>query len=265
MTDILNLTAPPSAGNAAMPDGIWPIRSAATLSAAVDTCRKSGQIGLVTGPSGIGKTTAARAIVEALDEAGETAHYVMMIGAANGLQPGLLRIGRTLGACVDSNMGAADVYDAVAHAIAGWRRGGVLVLDEAQCMSDALLDGLRNLSDDMRGRGLRRGIVMVGTSDLAARINGKVGRRAKHHEPLRGRLYMAELGPLLAEDFAALSRALGLTDAGAADAVAKVGAGRGGLHNLARVIDSARKLAGPGKAPAASHFRVAMLGQGVAS
>jgi type II secretory pathway predicted ATPase ExeA len=265
MTDSNKLTAPPSEGNAPVPGGIWPIRSAATMAEAVDTCRLSGQIGLVTGPSGIGKTTAARAVVNALEEAGETAHYVMMTRAADRLQPGLHRIGRAIGAAVDANMGEAGMYDAVAHAVAGWPRGAVLVLDEAQFMTEALLDGLRNISDEMRGRGLRRGIVMVGTPDLAARINGKIGGRAKHHEPLRGRLYLAELGPLSADDFAGLARALGLAGAGAAEAIAKAGAGRGGLHNVARVMEAAREVAGPGKAPAVAHIRVAMQGLGVAS
>lgn len=263
MTDTLKHTAPLPAGHHGLPDGIWPIRAAIAVAGAVDICRKSGQIGMVTGPSGIGKTTAARAVVDAIDEGGVTAHYVMMTRAADGLQPGLFRIARLIGANVQPNMGAADIYDAAVACIAGWSRGSVLVLDEAQFMSEALIDGLRNISDEMRGRRLSRGIVMVGTPDLAARINGRVGGRAKHHEPLRGRLYVADLEGLQRDDFATIAQALGWTGSEAADAIAEAGSARGGLHNVARVIETARRLPGEGQAMSLGHFRVAKQGLGV--
>lgn len=264
MTDTLKMTAGPPAGNTALPPGLWPIRCAEAVADALDTCRKSGQMGLVTGPSGAGKTTAARAVVSAMQDRDEVAHYIMMTRAADGLQPGLLRIGRAIGAFVEPNMGGADIYDAVARVLGEWPPEAVLVLDEAQFMSEALMDAIHNLSDELRGRGRRCGIVMVGTPDLAARINGRSGR-ARHFEPLRGRLYVAEIDALCAEDFAKLAGALGLGGPGAAEAIAKASAARGGLHNVARVVDAARGLAGAGKPLALSHIRVAMQGLGVAS
>lgn len=264
MTDTLNMTGAPPGGNTVLPPGIWPIRSAAAISVTLDVCRKDGRIGLVTGPSGTGKTTAAVAAVQHLQALDVEAHYVMMRRAADGLQPGLLHIARAIGACVEPNMGGADVHDAVARILAGWPREAVLVLDEAQFMSEALLDAIRNLSDELRAQGRRCGIVMVATPDLAARINGRNGR-ARHFEPLRGRLCVVELDGPGAEDCAKLAAAVGVGGTDAPALLAKVGATPGGLHNVAKVIEGARRAAGAGKPLALSHIRVAMQGLGVAS
>lgn len=264
MTDTTNHTAKPIADNGGLPSAIWPVRSAVAIAHAIATCRKSGQMGLVTGPSGTGKTTAARAIVGALDEEGIDASLVMMTRAADGLQPGLLRIAKAVGAYVQPNMGGADIYDALVHHIASrWCRGAVLVLDEAQFMSEALIDGLRNLSDEIRGRDLARGVVMIGTPDLAARIEGKLGGRSKHFEPLRGRLYLDNLDGLGAADFEAIASGLGVAGAQAVQLLAKVATGRGGLHNVARVVQSAERLAGPGQPLSLGSLRIAMQGLGV--
>lgn len=264
MTDTTKITTAPPDGNAGLLTGIWPIRSAIALANAVDTCRMTGQIGLVTGPSGIGKTTAARAIVAALEDRLVEARYVMMTRAADGLQPGLLRIARAIGAAANPNMGGADIYDAVVSHIARlWDGESVLVLDEAQFMSEALIDALRNISDEMRGHHGQRGIVMVGTSELADRFAGRLGGRAKHHEPLTGRLFRLNLDGLSAEDLETITGALGVGGAGTAELVAKVVAGRGRLHNLARVLDMARRIGGRSKPLSYAHLMVAVDGLGV--
>lgn len=261
MTDTLHLTTAPPGGN-----DVWPIHSATAMERSVHICRLSGQMGLITGPSGIGKTTALRAVIASLEYDGFEAQRVMMTRAANGLQPGLLRICRAIGASVQPNMGGADIYDAlVAHIATTWPRGSVLALDEAQFMSDELLDALRNVADEMRERNRVIGIVMVGTTDLAARINGKIGGRAKHFEPLRGRLYVEDLAGLAAEDFGAIAARLGLAGPKAAELLARIGTGAGGLHNMARVIQSARRLAGPDNPLSLPFLRVAIQGLGVAA
>jgi type II secretory pathway predicted ATPase ExeA len=269
MTDTMHLTTAPPGINAGLPGHVWPIHSAVTIAESVDICRHLGQIGLVTGPSGIGKTTAVRAVIAALADAEDAeieARCVMMTRAADGLQPGLLRLAKAIGVYVQPNAGGADIYDAmVAHIEARWRHGSVLVLDEAQFMSEALIDALRNLADDLRGSGRAVGIVMVGTPDLAARISGKLGGRAKHFEPLRGRLYMAELDGLAPKDFATIAGKLGMAGAQATNLIAKAGAGRGGLHNVERIVTAARQIAGPGKALSLGNLRTAMQGLGVVS
>jgi type II secretory pathway predicted ATPase ExeA len=267
MTDTVKLTAAGPPGNAGLPGALWPVRSAVAIARAAEVCRLTGRMGLVTGPSGIGKTTAARAIVAELEEAGSQARLVMMTRAADGLQTGLLRIGKAIGAFVQPNMGGADIYDALAeHLRSHWARGDVLILDEAQFMSEALLDAVRNLSDELRGAGLARGVVMVGTPDLAARIEGKLGGRAKHFEPMRGRLYLDSVERLEAEDFEAIARRLGLAGEKAPALLARIAAGRGGLHNLERVMEAADKMARrAGKPLSLDTLRVALQGLGVAA
>lgn len=132
-------------------------------------------------------------------------------------------------------------------------------------MSEALIDALRNLADDLRGGGRAVGIVLVATPDLAARINGKIGGRSRHFEPLRGRLYMAELDGLSVDDFAAIASSLGIAGTQAAGLIAKAGVDRGGLHNVKRILSAARQITGPGKPLSLGSLRTAMQGQGVAA
>lgn len=119
MTDIPQLTIASSGRNAGPPANVWPISSAVIIAESVEICRRMGQIGLVTGPSGVGKTTAVCAVIAELEEdegAGINARYVMMTRAADSLRSGLSRIAKAIGVCVQQNTGGADVYDAlVAH------------------------------------------------------------------------------------------------------------------------------------------------------
>ncbi len=266
MTDTSHNTATSAGNNARVPADIWPIRSAVAIAEGVEICRKTGQMGLITGPSGTGKTTAASATVAALAGADIEAHYVMMTRAHDGLLPGLLRIANAIGAHAQPHLGCAGVYDdLVNHMLSSWQRGGVLVLDEAQFMSEALIDGLRNIADDLRGKNRARGIVMVGTPELAAKINGKVGGRSKHFAPLRGRLYMADIEDLSNEDFETIAAHYELPGKQALELLARVGSGRGGLHNVARVLPMAERIAGLGNPLSLVGLRVAVQGQGVAS
>ena len=266
MTDAPHHTAASRGSNARLPADIWPIRSAVAIADGIEICRRTGQMGLISGPSGTGKTTAASATVAALAGADIEAHYVMMTRAHDGLLPGLLRIASAIGVHTQPSLGCAGVYDdLVNHMASSWRHGSVLVLDEAQFMSEALIDGLRNIADDLRGQHRARGIVMVGTPELAARINGKSGGRSKHFAPLRGRLYMADIEELSGDDFATIAAHYELPGKQAVELMARIGTGRGGLHNVARVIPMAERIAGQGKPLSLGGLRVAVQGLGVAS
>lgn len=246
MTDTLNLTTAPPGRNAVLPAGIWPTRTARIVIDAIELCRLGRHLGVISGPSGIGKTTAGRAAVQAAAETEHEAHYVRMTITAEGVQPGLMRIGRAIGAPVHTSMGAAEAHDAILGCMRGWPRGGILVLDEAQFMSDPLIFAIRDLADELLERDRMTGIVLMGDGALSARINGRSGPRARHFEPLRGRLGASvELSPPDAQDFSVIAYAQGVTQPQAADLVARVGAGRGGLHNVARMLTTARGIAGP--------------------
>jgi type II secretory pathway predicted ATPase ExeA len=245
MTDTLNLTTAPPGRNAVLPGGIWPTRPARIVTDAIDLCRIGRHLGVISGPSGIGKTTAARAAVQAAADAGHEAHFVRMTITAEGLQPGLMRIGKALGAAVHTSMGAAEAHDAILGCALCWPRGGILVLDEAQFMCDALIFAIRDIADELVERDRMAGIVLMGDGALSARINGRAGPRARHFEPLRGRLGASvEVSPPDAQDFGVIAYAQGVTQPQAAELVARVGAGRGGLHNVARMLKTARGIAG---------------------
>jgi type II secretory pathway predicted ATPase ExeA len=245
MTDIQQLSTAPPGRNAVLPAGIWPTRPARMVMDAIALCRMGRHLGVISCPSGIGKTTAARAAVQVAADEGYDAHYVRMTITAEGLQPGLMRIGKAIGAPVHTSMGAAEAHDAILGGMLGWTRGGLLVLDEAQFMSDGLIFAIRDIADELVDRGRMAGIVMMGDGALSARINGRAGPRARHFEPLRGRLGASvELAPPDAQDFSVIAWAQGVTQPQAADLVARVGAGRGGLHNVARMLTTARGIAG---------------------
>ncbi len=248
-----------------LPERMWPTRPARAVMEAIEMCRTGGDIGLVTGPSGVGKTTAAKAAVAAAEAEGQRARYVRMTAAAEGLQPGLLRIGAGVGAHMGGSMGAAEAYDAVVSAMGWWNRGDLLVLDEAQYMGDLLICAVRDIADDLRIRGWTPGIVLLGDGDLAARINGKSGPRARRFEPLRGRLGVAlDVLPPEGDDFRAIAAHLGVAQPLGADLIARVGGGRGGLHNLARTLETARDLAGPGNAITFGVLKSAAEARGIA-
>jgi len=258
-TDSNPFPAPP------LPHGLWPTQPTRDVMDAIEACRTSGDIGLVTGPSGVGKTTAALAAVAVAAADGRRARYVRMSATSAGLQPGLLRIGAAVGAYVEAGMGASAAYEAVRGALCRSHLGDVLVIDEAQYMSDDLICAVRDLADELRGEGWALGIVLLGDGDLAARIGGKSGRGARRFEPLHGRLGIAQ--PVLppdAADFRAIADNVGVAQPQAADLLARVGAGRGGLHNLARTLATAREIAGPGNPLTLAALRTAAQARGVA-
>lgn len=264
MTDTLKPTTAPPGRNAKLPGGIWPTRAAGMVRHAIEACRTGRHLGVITGPSGTGKTTAARAAVQAATEDDFEAHYLAMTVTAASLQPGLVRIGKGVAAPVHTGMGAAEAHDAIASRMADWRRGGVIVLDEAQQMGDELIFAIRDLSDEMERRGRPVGIVLLGDATLAERIAARTGRTARQFAPLRGRLgVMVELPPPNADEFRAIAGAEGVNQPQAADLVARVGSSHGNLHSVARLLTRARVIAGPDNAMTLGVLRTAAQVAGV--
>lgn len=264
MTDIIKLPTGKRARNRTSnsASGFWSTSSAEDIVNAAETCRGSHQIGLVTGPSGAGKTTAARQAVQIARDSDEDAYYLAMTPAAEGLQPGLLRIAAAIGAGCSSHGGANDLHDALSHH--GWTPGTLLVLDEAQFMSDALLHAVRTLWDELDFRGRPIGILLVGTADLAERIEGRIARKSRAFEALRGRLgiTVAVDRPEL-EDIATICEHLGIAGPQAQAIIANVARGRGGLHNVRRLVAHAIVLAGDGKQVGLSDLKKAASAMGV--
>ncbi len=266
MTEVIRLPITAKDGNRA---GIWPTETAQGLAEIIENCRLNGQLGLITGPSGIGKTTAARAAVKAADRAqldgwnSPTVAFVSMTRATEGLQPGLLRIAAAARVSVSAHLGANDVHESIVAR--DWGEGSLLVLDEAQFMTDALLHGVRNIWDELAERGRPIGIVLVGTSDLADRLKSR-GRKASAFEAFRGRLGASmEIGALEAEDCSAICQFHGITEQPGVALIRRAAAMPGGLHNVARLLDQAKRAVGNGKAIAFADLKRAAALSGVAS
>lgn len=258
MTDHVQLSTKPPGGNEGLPAGLWPTKAARAVTEAADACHLTGQMGLVTGPSGIGKSTAARAAIRAAKDSDVNAFYISMTRAHEKPQPGLLRIAQSIGAGVQVNMGPAEIFEAILEGIVRWPEEWLLLLDEANFMSDDLLDVVRNLADELEDRRRSVGILLLGTPDLANRINGKVRGQTRRFEPLRGRLGLIwELGGLDGEDFTAVARGLGLPEQAAGKVLAGVGSLPGGMHNIKRLVTTAHIVAGAGNALSLSHLRTA--------
>lgn len=220
--------------------GLWPTSTAQGIINLMEVCRAKGQMGLITGASGIGKTSAARAAVRAAVASDAEAFYAALSPATENLAAGLFRIARAIGINADRNVSCNEVADAILRRL--WQRGDLLVIDEAQYAGDALLHTIRSIWDELDARQAAPGIVLLGTPDLAERLNGGTVRKSRDFAPLRGRLgVMAELDGLAAEDFAAIARHYGLGGGQALKLVETAGRGRGGLHNVARLVAQARR------------------------
>lgn len=267
MTDAIDVTTGLSGGNPRR--GIWPLSNTNMLKDALEVCRTTPCLGLISGPSGSGKTTAAQAVVDAhsvgvYEEDYVQAYRIMMTRAAETLHPGLLRIGNAIGAHVTRGMGASGAHEVIVEHIYRWRRGSLLVLDEAQFMTDELIDAIRNIADELAECGRMPGIVLMGDKFLAGRIEGRIGKRPRMFEPLRGRLGVkVALDGLAPEDYGVMARAMDLDDSHTAEFFGLISSRRGGMHNVAIVLKTARNIAGPGVKLTLAHLRLAAQVSGV--
>jgi type II secretory pathway predicted ATPase ExeA len=259
---------PLPSGNALLTGRLWPTLTARKVAHTIEVCHRFGQMGLITGTSGVGKTTAAMAAVSLAkgdeEDTGREidAHYIMMTAAADTLVSALVRLTSSIGRCYRPQYGANELYEALIRR--GWQRHSLLVIDEAQFLPDGALHVLRNLWDELSGFECAPGIVLIGTADLAERVEGRNGRRGREFEALRGRLGAAvKLEPLTSADFGSIVQHLGIVGQRAGEVMERIGRGRGGLHNVRRVERMARQIAGPGNPITLAHIQDAAEVAGV--
>jgi type II secretory pathway predicted ATPase ExeA len=260
VTEVIQLPRQPERGK---PAKGWQTQACDAIGDAIEHARRRRYMALITGPSGMGKTTAARLAAEAFleQEQDGAVFYAMMTEGTAGLQPGLQRIAHALRVPCPCHVGAAEVHNAIVDSYRSPK--SVLIVDEAQVMCDALLNGVRNIWDELHMNGRDIGIVLIGTPDLADRINGAARQRARHLAPLRGRLGACiALDPVSDHDVGMICQHHGIGGAQAEKLILRVANGRGGLHNVRRLMEQAHELAGEGKPLTLGHLKdaVALVG-----
>lgn len=223
-------------------------------------CRNMRQLGVAVGPTGCGKTTAAKAF--AAKESG--VGYIRLTTTANTTQPFLVKLCGALRIYASPNLGKADLFDLVIGELGRpYRSTDLLIVDEMNHGTAELVHLLRDLWDNTRC-----GMALIGTPDMenlwaerAGRKTGKGDAFAAFRARVGQRL---ELHKPIAEDVDALCRHLDLKGKRERDLIEKCVRAWDGLHNLEHVLENARQLAGDGRAITAENlFDAASLSGGV--
>lgn len=223
-------------------------------------CQRMGQIGLAIGPTGCGKTTAAKAFAATVDGAS----YIRLTTTANTVQPFLVKLCGALCIYAAPNLGKADLFDLIVSELARSYRGKRLVIvDEMNHGTAEIVHLIRDLWD-----ATRCGVALVGTPDMENLWAERAGRKAGKGDAFaafRARIGVRlELKKPCADDVDALCRHLDLKGKRERDLIEKCVRAWDGLHNLEHLLANARQLAGAGRAITAEHlFDAASLTGGI--
>lgn len=211
-------------------------------------CRRMGQIGTATGPTGCGKTTAAKAFAEA-----GRARYIRLTTTANTVQPFLVKLCAAVGAYATPNLGRADLFDLAVDKLDTSFGPRLLIVDEMNHATAEIIHLIRDLWD-----ATRCGVVLVGTPDMENLWAERSGRKAGKGDAFAAfrarvgqRQNVRKPGPT---DVEALCRHLGLKGKRERDLIAKCVEAWDGLHNLEHLLANARQLAGGDHAVTAEHL-----------
>lgn len=205
-------------------------------------CQAEGELGIVTGEPGAGKTTAARRY--AADNRG--AHLVTMSPAASALVPSLARIGGMLGA-FPSRSGACAWSDAICAELSYQLHPHVLLIDEAHHLADISVEEIRAIFD---ATGV--GVVFIGSREIRERW------AAKRWAQLASRVYQRiDLAGPMPGDIDAICVAAGIEGKRARDLMRRAAGMPGGLRVVRKILGVAAKLSGPGKPLKPEHVEAA--------
>jgi DNA transposition AAA+ family ATPase len=211
----------------------------------INKVQRNPKLGIlvVIGPPGVGKTTALKAY-----QRGRPADYCKMTTAHDSLGTGLRHIGEAMGIPLLDTM-ASKMFDTLARDMcerASYREPGrrpILMIDEAQDMSDRLIQTVRSLYDRCNEGNTKPGygLVLCGNATFPERFS-----RARF-EQLLDRIFTIwtvkapEIG-----DLEAICQHFGIADARAVKLLEHQ-ALTGSLRRVVRIMKFARVAHGPKK------------------
>lgn len=205
------------------------IPTAERVLAALGYAQMAGDIAVIYGGAGLGKTTAAR------EYAGRYPNVwiATMTPATAGVTTALEEICIALG-FRDLPQGAARMSRAIVARATG--TGGLLIIDEAQHLSVAALDAVRALHD---ATGV--GVALIGNEMVFARMTG--GHRAAYLDRLYSRIgKRVRLARATREDIERLAHAFGVRN-GALKPITEIGARAGALRAVIKTLRLASMMA----------------------
>lgn len=206
-------------------------------------CQAEGELGIVTGEPGVGKTSAARRYAASM----EAVHLITISPATSGLVPCLERIGAAVGA-YPSNSGSSAWTEAIRFRLAQEPDAPLLLIDEAHHLSDASVEEIRAIFDAAPALG----VVFIGSRELRERWSGR--RWAQLTSRVFQRIDLD--GPMPA-DIDAICAAAGIEGKRSRDLMRRDAAKPGGLRVVRKLLGVAEKLAGPGQPLKAEHVELA--------
>ncbi|MDR2012148.1 MAG: AAA family ATPase [Rhodanobacter sp.] len=188
---------------------------------------------LLYGPGGAGKSEAATEYTVTRDGA----RYVAMSPATAGIVPALKAIGDVVGALPEKAAGAAALHEGIIRRVGPYGSTRFLIVDEAQCLSDAALDQLRAIHD-----AARIGIALIGSPALYSRLSG--GDGAVMLDGLRNRIGRTlSLPGVTPDDAGAALDAWAIRDAKLRRSLMDASAKPGGMRNMVKALRFAGVLA----------------------
>lgn len=229
---------------AAAPEWV-PTPSAERVLAALGYAQMAGDIAVVYGGAGVGKSTAAREYQRRFPQV----WIATMSPATAGVTPALEELCLALGMRELPGGGARMQREIIAR-VRG--TGGLIVIDEAQHLSVTALDALRAVHD---ATGV--GIALMGNELIYARMTG--GTRAAWLDRLFSRIgRRLRLARASREDVVRLAAEYGVADAAALKRLSAIGAQAGALRGVTKCLRLARLMAaGAGEALSEAHLAAA--------
>jgi hypothetical protein len=198
--------------------------------AALGYAQMAGDMAVIYGGAGLGKTTAAREYARRYP----SVWLATMHPACSGVAMALEEVAMALGVR-DLPTGAAKTLRLIIQRVAG--SGGLIIVDEAQHLSAQALDALRTVHD---ATGV--GMALMGNEMVFARLTG--GNRAPYLDRLYSRIgKRVRLVEPMERDVRALADAFGITG-GALDMLERVARKAGALRTVVKVARLAAMMAG---------------------